>query len=162
MVSRNQVASKSLISILVILSFALPVCAKTKKSAAPKAVQEIRAVLDRQVEAWNRRDLETFMAGYWNSPSLSFYSGGTKTAGWNETLGRYRKTYQSDGAEMGQLEFSDLQIEMLGPASAFVRGRWRLKMQSSEPGGLFTLIFRRLPDGWKIIHDHTGSTPQNS
>ncbi len=158
MVSQNQVALKSLISTLVILSFSLPVCAKDKKPAVPKSVQEIRAVLDRQVEAWNRRDLETFMAGYWNSPSLSFYSGGTKTAGWKETLGRYRETYQKEGSEMGQLEFSDIQIEMLGPASAFVRGRWRLKMQSSEPGGLFTLIFRRLPDGWKIIHDHTGSS----
>ena len=162
MVSRNQVASKSLISILVILSFSLPLLAKDKKTVEPKSVREIRAVLDRQVEAWNRRDLEAFMAGYWNSPSLSFYSGGTKTAGWKETLGRYRLTYQSEGREMGQLEFSDLQIEMLGPASAFVRGHWRLKMQSSEPGGLFTLIFRRLPEGWKIVHDHTGSSPQNS
>ena len=162
MLNRIQVASKSLISILVILSFSLPVFAKEKKIAEPKSVREIRAVLDRQVEAWNRRDLETFMAGYWNSPSLSFYSGGTKTSGWKETLDRYRQTYQSEGREMGRLEFSDLQIEMLGPASAFVRGRWRLKMQSSEPGGLFTLIFRRLPDGWKIIHDHTGSSPQNS
>ena len=162
MISRNSVATKCLISILVILSLSLPVIATGKNPAEPKSVREIRAVLDRQVDAWNRGDLETFMAGYWNSPSLSFFSGGTKTAGWNETLGRYRRTYQSEGREMGRLEFSDLQIEMLGPASAFVRGRWRLKMQSGEPGGLFTLIFRRLPEGWKIIHDHTGSSPQNS
>ena len=158
MVSRKHVASKSLISILVILSFTFAVTARDKKDDEQKSVREIRAVLDRQVEAWNRRDLETFMAGYWNSPSLSFYSGGTKTAGWKETLDRYRLTYQSEGREMGQLDFTDIQIEMLGPDSAFVRGRWHLKMKSSEPGGLFTLIFRRLPEGWKIIHDHTGSS----
>lgn len=158
MVSRKQVASKSLISILVILSFSLPVSARDKKADEQKSAREIRAVLDRQVEAWNRRDLETFMAGYWDSPNLSFYSGGTKTAGWKETLDRYRQTYQSEGREMGRLDFSDIQIEMLGPASAFVRGRWHLKMQSGEPGGLFTLIFRRLPQGWRIIHDHTGSS----
>jgi beta-aspartyl-peptidase (threonine type) len=59
---------------------------------------------------------------------------------------------------MGQLAFTEIQIEMLGPASALVRGRWRLKMNSGEPNGLFTLIFRRLPAGWKIVHDHTGSS----
>ena len=59
---------------------------------------------------------------------------------------------------MGHLEFSELKIEMLGPQSAYVRGRWRLKMSSSESGGLFTLIFRNLPGGWKIVHDHTGSS----
>ena len=55
------------------------------------------------------------MAGYWNSPDLTFFSGGTETQGWQATLERYRKKYQSAGAEMGKLEFSDLQVEMLGP-----------------------------------------------
>lgn len=123
----------------------------------PSEVEQIRAVLDRQVEAWNRRDLEGFMTGYWRSPELTFYSGGTRTGGWDATLDRYRKSYQSEGREMGRLEFSDLQIDLLGPASAFVRGRYHLKMSSAEAGGLFTLVFRKFSDGWKIIHDHTGS-----
>jgi len=122
-----------------------------------QAVREIRTVLDRQVEAWNRRDLEAFMAGYWRSEQLSFYSGGTKTSGWQATIDRYRKSYQSEGREMGHLDFSDLQIEILGPRSAFVRGKWHLKTASADPGGLFTLIFRKFDDGWKIVHDHTGS-----
>lgn len=124
----------------------------------PAAAREIRAVLDRQVEAWNRKDLEAFMSGYWNSPDLTFYSGGTKTAGRQATLERYQKRYQSEGREMGTLDFSELQIEMLGPKSAFVRGKWHLKMTSGDVGGLFTLIFRKFPNGWKIVHDHTGSS----
>ena len=97
------------------------------------------------------------MAGYWNSPNLSFYSGGTKTRSWQETIDRYRKRYQSAGAEMGQLDFSEIEIEVLGADSAFVRGKWRLRMKDSNPGGLFTLIFRKLPAGWRIVHDHTSS-----
>jgi beta-aspartyl-peptidase (threonine type) len=158
MANRNPKAATILLSTLLALTLSVIVSAEDKKPKEARSVQEIRAVLDRQVEAWNRRDLEAFMSGYWNSPELSFYSGGTKTAGWKETLDRYRNTYQSEGREMGTLGFSDIQIEMLGPESALVRGRWRLKMQSSEPNGLFTLIFRRLPEGWKIIHDHTGSS----
>jgi beta-aspartyl-peptidase (threonine type) len=118
----------------------------------------IRAVLDRQVAAWNRGGLEAFLSGYWNSPDLTFFSGATVVRGWQPTLERYRRRYQSDEHQMGKLAFSDLQIEMLGPAGAFVRGRWRLQMpDGKQPNGLFTLIFRRFANGWKIIHDHTSA-----
>jgi ketosteroid isomerase-like protein len=73
-------------------------------------------------------------------------------------LDRYRRVYQSEGKEMGKLEFSDLQIEPLSPEAAFVRGAWHLTMTDGKtPHGLFTLVFRKFPDGWKIIHDHTAA-----
>ena len=128
-----------------------------KQKAEDQAKKEIRDVLDRQVEAWNRRDLEGFMRGYWRSPDLTFYSGGTTVSGWEETLARYRNRYQSAGNEMGRLEFLDLKIELLGPRAAFVRGRFHLKMSSTEPSGIFTLTFRKFAGGWKIIHDHTST-----
>jgi len=137
----------------------VPGAAKQKDTADLLAAQAIRRVLDRQVEAWNRRDLEGFMQGYWHSSDLTFYSGGTTVSGWDETLARYRNRYQSAGAEMGKLEFLDLKIELLGPSAAFVRGRFHLKMSSGESGGLFTLTFRKFADGWKIIHDHTSTAP---
>ena len=118
----------------------------------------IRDVLESQVEAWNRHDLEGFMAGYWNSPELTFFSGATETKGWQATLDRYRKKYQAAGAEMGKLEFSELQVELLGPKGGFVRGRWRLTLSDGkQPHGLFTLEFREFPEGWRIIHDHTSA-----
>jgi beta-aspartyl-peptidase (threonine type) len=116
----------------------------------------IRAVLQAQVDAWNKHDLEGFMAGYWNSPDLTFFSGAKETHGRQATLERYRKNYQSGDAEMGKLEFSDLQVEMLGPQSAFVRGKFHLTMSNGkQPHGLFTLIFRQFPEGWRIVHDHS-------
>jgi beta-aspartyl-peptidase (threonine type) len=128
--------------------------------AGPRANEdEIRAVLDAQVVAWNKGDLEGFMKGYWASPDLSFFSGGTRTQGWQATLDRYRKRYQAEGQEMGKLTFSDVQIELLGPDSAFVRGRWQLERKKDRPGGLYTLIFKRFGDGWRIVHDHTSSSP---
>lgn len=136
------------------LSFA-PAEAAGQKQAESKESREIRSVLDRQVESWNERDLEGFMGGYLKSPELSFFSGATKTGGWDATLERYRKRYQSEGAEMGRLDFSEVQIELLGPAHAFVRGRWRLKMSAGDQGGLFTLIFRKAGGSWKIVHDHS-------
>jgi beta-aspartyl-peptidase (threonine type) len=127
------------------------------QTPSPKDQQaSIRAILQAQIDAWNRHDLEGFMAGYWNSPMLTFFSGAKETQGWQATLERYRKNYQSDGAEMGKLEFTDLQIEMLGPQSAFVRGKFQLTLSNGkQPHGLFTLIFRDFPEGWRIVHDHS-------
>lgn len=118
----------------------------------------VEHVLLTQQDAWNHHDLDTFMSGYWNSPDLTFFSDTKQTSGWQATLDRYRATYSSPGHEMGKLDFSDLRIEMLGPRAAFVRGAWHLTMSNGKtPHGRFTLIFRKFPDGWKIIHDHTSA-----
>ena len=156
--SKQIVVKSGLVLLLISVAGVAALGRPRQKPSEPVAVKEIRAVLDRQVEAWNRRDLEAFMAGYWRSPELTFYSGGTALAGWDKTIERYRQRYQSAGNEMGHLDFSELNIELLGERAAFVRGRWHLKMTNSDAGGLFTLTFRKLPDGWKIVHDHTSSS----
>ena len=128
--------------------------AQAKTAGAAGAA--VRVVLDKQVAAWNRGDLEGFMAGYWNSPDLVFQSGATLTRGWQATLERYRHRYQAEGKEMGRLRFQDLDVQLLSVDAAFVRGRWHLTMKDgSEPGGLFTLLARRIGGEWKIVHDHT-------
>jgi uncharacterized protein (TIGR02246 family) len=119
---------------------------------------DVRAVLDAQVAAWNRGDLEGFMAGYWRSPELVFCSGATVTRGWEATLERYRKRYKSEGREMGRLRFEALEVERLGADSAFARGEYWLRMSDGQqPHGRFTLILRRLDGAWRIVHDHTSS-----
>jgi ketosteroid isomerase-like protein len=116
----------------------------------------ITQVLQEQANAWNRHDLEGFMAGYWNSPELTFFSGAHESKGWQAALDRYKKSYQGAGHEMGKLEFANLRIETLGPEAAFVRGEFHLTMSDGKtPRGLFTLIFRKFPEGWKIVHDHS-------
>ena len=130
----------------------------TAQDSSEQVKSAVQQVLQHQQDAWNRHDLESFMAGYWNSPDLTFFSGAKVTSGWQATIERYRKTYQNEGHEMGKLEFSDLNIQALSPDSAFVRGAWRLTMSDGKtPHGLFTLIFRKLPGGWKIVHDHTSA-----
>lgn len=136
--------------------------AEVRAQVAPSpnggAKAEVESVLRTQQDAWNRRDLEGFMAGYWNSPELTFFSGAKENHGWQATTDRYRATYASPGHEMGKLEFSSLRIEMLSADAAFVRGSWQLTMSAGKtPHGLFTLVFRKFPEGWKIVHDHTSA-----
>jgi ketosteroid isomerase-like protein len=132
-----------------------PVTVSADQADAPK--DAIRQVLDAQVRAWNKGDLRAFMEGYWNSPDLSFFSGNNKTAGWQATLERYQKKYQGEKKEMGQLAFKELSIELLGNDHALVKGRFQLQMKSEAPTGIFTLILKNVPAGWRIIHDHTSN-----
>ena len=119
-----------------------------------KAKNDIRRVMNDQTAAWNRGDIEGFMRGYWNSPELKFVSGANVTRGWQPTLDRYKKSYDSR-AKMGALEFSDLEITVLSKDAAVVLGNWKLQREADTPGGKFTLIFRKFKDGWRIVHDHT-------
>lgn len=113
---------------------------------------EIRTVLDEQVTAWNKGDLEGFMQGYWNSPDTTF-SGKTLTQGWQTVLDNYKKNYDT-AEKRGVLSFSNLAINVLSKDSAYVLGEWEIK-SSSNPKGRFTLVFRKTKDGWRIVHDHT-------
>jgi beta-aspartyl-peptidase (threonine type) len=126
--------------------------------SSDEAIASIRSVLERQEAAWNKGDLDGFLAGYWNSPKVVFQSGGNRYDGWEAMRERYRTRYKAEGKTMGRVSFSRIEIEPLGPQAALVRGTWRLSLpDGAHPGGLFTLIFRQFPEGWKIVHDHTSA-----
>jgi beta-aspartyl-peptidase (threonine type) len=119
---------------------------------------EVRAVWTAQVDAWNRGDLDGFMAGYWNSPDLVFFSNRAETRGWQQTLERYRASYQAEGRHMGTLDFPQLEFKVLGPDAVLARGHWRLKMpDGKESTGMTSVTFEKRPEGWRIVHDHSSS-----
>ena len=128
------------------------------QGASAGAEGELRALLNAQVAAWNRGDLEGFMQGYWKSAETVFASSSGVSRGWQPLLDRYRRNYP-DRRSMGVLAFSGLEITVLGPKAAMVLGRWQLKRESDQPGGIFTLVARKFPEGWRIVHDHTSTVP---
>jgi ketosteroid isomerase-like protein len=134
---------------IVCLLLAIPLFA-----AAPE--QQIRQVLDDQTAAWNRGDIPAFMDGYDKSGSTTFVST-TVTKGHAEVLAGYLKRYPTR-EKMGTLRFSDLEIKMLGSEYASVLGRFHLDRSAEaggEAAGIFTLVFHRTAEGWKVILDHT-------
>jgi len=149
--------SRKLLAVSLVAAFVLLRFSAARGDDPDAANKAIQKVLDDQVAAWNEGDLEGFMAGYWKSDELTFFSGKDITKGWNATLERYKKRYQSEGKEMGKLTFSDLKIDVLGSESAVVRGRFKLVTSKETPQGLFTLLFKKTADGWKIAHDHTSA-----
>ncbi len=131
----------------------LPACSS---AVAPDETFEAQEV------AWNDGDLETFVEiGYDDSDSTTFFSGDTRLDGFDAILSHFKKSYRKGGKEMGELSYSDIDVEMLGEDHALVRGRWRLILSGGVwIGGWFTAVMIEGGDGWRIIHDHT-STPQD-
>lgn len=152
---------KALLPAILLATLGLGACS-TEMDLPPAAVENvssldedlIRDVLQTQQDAWNRGDIPAFMEGYWKSEDLRFASRADITLGWQETLDRYLKSYDS-AEKMGKLDFDIAQVDVLGPSDALVFGRWELMRTHDTPHGVFTLHFRKIDGQWVIVSDHT-------
>lgn len=118
------------------------------------SADSIAHLLETQQAAWNSGDIDGYMQGYWNSDSLVCTGGGTVNRGWAATYAKYLRSYDTRG-KMGTLRFNEVEISVFPGGTASVLDRWRLDRDADRPAGVFSLLLRRFPEGWKIILDHT-------
>lgn len=112
-------------------------------------------VLNTQVEAWNTGNIEGFMQGYWKNDSLKFIGKRGLTYGWAPVLNNYKKSYPGKTG-MGNLVFSNLNIDILSVDYAFVTGEWSISYADKDPlGGWFSLLFKQIDKRWVIVADHS-------
>ena len=143
---------------LCFLVLAAATCVRTPEPAKndEQIAVAVRAVMEAQQSAWNRGDIEGFMEGYERAETTTFVSGEELTRGWQTVLNRYKERYSSR-EQMGKLTFSDLTVKPISPVLALADGRWQLARSNDAPRGRFTLVFRRINNDWRIIHDTTTS-----
>lgn len=118
----------------------------------------VRAVLSAQQADWNKGDVDAFMRGYDDSPETTFV-GKTVTHGYADVLARYKKNFATR-EQMGTLDFSDVEVRVLDAGTACVTGFFHLQRTEAGGGeakGIFSLVFVKRGDGWKIVMDHTAS-----
>jgi len=120
----------------------------------PKDKQAILEVLDKQVESWNKQDIDGFMEGYWKSDSLKFIGKSGLTKGWKATLENYKKNYPDKNA-MGTLKFEIINVQGISSRAAVVTGKWMLTRTIGNLQGVFTLIFEQKDRKWVIVYDHS-------
>lgn len=114
----------------------------------------IRSLLDEQTKAWNRGDLEGFMAGYWKNDSLMFIGSSGVTYGYSKTLANYKRGYPTR-ERMGRLDFDIVRVDRLSPDLYFVIGKWTLTRTVGNLTGHYTLVLRKIEGEWKIVSDHS-------
>jgi uncharacterized protein (TIGR02246 family) len=137
-------------------SFALLSRVSAESNQRDRDQTAIREVLKNQQVNWNQGDVEAFLEGYWHSPELTFSGTSGMARGWDGVRARYQKNY-ADLEAMGRLEFSALEFRFLGADAALVLGHWHLTRAQGGVGGVFSLVWQRFPEGWRIIHDHTSA-----
>ncbi len=141
-----------MIRYLVILAMAC----SSGHSFEPADQTAITAVLEKQQAAWNRGDLTAYMDGYAKIDNLIFTSGAKVRRGWQAAFDAYHKRYGTDPSSMGKLGFTITQIDPVGADGAVVLGTWKLDGPNAG-AGVFSLVFERRPEGWRIVHDHTSA-----
>ncbi len=144
--------AKSLL-IGALLGWAVTAPAQTDWAADVAAIRELLQV---QTEAWNRGDIDGFMAGYWASDSLVFVGSRGMTYGYAATLANYRAGYPTPAA-MGTLSFPSLDVYSAGPTAAYVVGTFHLQRSApyGEAKGQYLLVLRKLAGRWVIVADHS-------
>jgi len=130
--------------------------ASLDSKAGPEAA--VRAILDAQQGAWNQGKVDVFLEGYWKSDDLTFSGSQGITRGFAGVQDHYRRSYP-DRQAMGKLDFTGLEVRVLNPDAALVLDHWHLTREKGDIGGVFSLVFQRFPEGWRIIHDHTSVVP---
>jgi ketosteroid isomerase-like protein len=130
-----------------------------KRMFQPADRDAVKAVLDAQMNAWNKGDIDGYMAGYAKTDWLVFTSGAKIRRGWQETYDTFKNKYAKDSSAMGRLVFEILSIDPVGADGAVVLGSWALTNSPSDGGGVFSVVLERRPEGWKVIHDHTSASP---
>lgn len=116
----------------------------------------VKSELMREAAAWNRGDLDGYLAGY-ERAATTMMVGKEIYRGWDSIAAHYRAGY-TGARRMGRVEFRELEVRALGAGYALAVGRWSLARPAGDGGsasGFFTLTLHKGPEGWRIIVDHT-------
>jgi uncharacterized protein (TIGR02246 family) len=143
-----------LLPLLLLLAACCKAPAPAPDPAADKAA--IRQVVASMEAAWNRGDFKGYMAGF-RKPEVVFVSKGEVQKDWQGTLDHYVRDYGGDPGRRGRLRFWDLRIELLGPDSAMLTGRYRLEGGGRPQDGINTRLFRKVGGRWVIALNHVSS-----
>lgn len=119
-----------------------------------RAMEQVKDLMAAQEAAWNKGDLEGFMAPYWHSDSLRFIGSKGIVYGWQKTLDNYKKGYPSR-EDMGTLSFQLLHLDLWDKRTMSVTGKWHLVRSKGDAQGYFSLIWRKINGQWVIVADHS-------
>jgi uncharacterized protein (TIGR02246 family) len=123
--------------------------------ADPK--EHIRDRFEEAAEAWNRGDLDAYLAVYGDSEETRWISRGTIIRGVDAIRATYKSQYDSP-EKMGKLEVNDLEIDILAEADALVVGKWSLTTGPVAHHGVFTVHMKKLQGEWVVVTDHTSAS----
>lgn len=122
-----------------------------------KIESAIRNVFDEGCAAWNRGDLDGYLASYWDSEKTLWISSGVLTRGKQAIVAAYKTRFTAT-PHVGTLALEELEIDVLTPADAIAFGRWLLVLEEDVAKGFFTVQLRKIDGTWFFVMDHSSGS----
>ena len=119
--------------------------------------QRIRAVFESGCAAWNRGDIDGYLAAYWNSDKVRWVSEGTVRYGFEAIAAGFKAHFDSSD-NMGRLEVTNLDIQLFGENDALVFGAWIQTTPMARHHGVFTVQLKKIDGEWLIVSDHSSTS----
>jgi ketosteroid isomerase-like protein len=133
--------------------------ASTARAAPPTAQQSIRSIMTQMMQAANAHDTDRFMAGFLRSPSLVFATNGVVLHGWNALYAQQLKWWHHGKSDVhysqkGPTEFMALAPDVEITTQRLYSRRTLPNHKVSTSAFVVTSVWRRLPQGWRILYGH--------
>jgi hypothetical protein len=119
--------------------------------------QAAQAILDLELaecSAWNKHDIRSCLAVYWESPNLISISNNDETHGF-ANLQRELLSAFADPNTMGSMFLDTVKIQVIGNDCANTIASYVVKTQNYVYYCDDTATLRRFPEGWKIVFERT-------
>lgn len=128
-------------------------------AASPSAQQAIEPLMAKMLQAANAHDTDAFMGPYLRAPSLVFAINGEVIHGWDALHAQQLKWWQNGKSDARYTQVGSPEFMALGSDVEMVT--WPLAAHRTQPDGksvdyafVVTYVWRRLPQGWRIVHGH--------
>jgi ketosteroid isomerase-like protein len=125
----------------------------SQSTSGPSEAQQVYAVILDQINYWNAHDIEHYMDTYWKSPDLLVVVEGEQIIGWGEMLAAYQRGFP-DRKEMGIVTLQRVRLQQISPEFYLALSWYTFTRNTKNSYCTDTMIFRKLPEGWKIITSH--------
>jgi len=119
--------------------------------------QRILALFEWSCSAWNRGDIDGYLADYWHSDKVHWVSEGTVCYGFEAIAAAFKARFDSPD-NMGRLEVADLEIQLLSESDALVFGAWTQTTLTARHQGVFTVHMKKFDGEWLIVSDHSSTS----
>jgi ketosteroid isomerase-like protein len=116
--------------------------------------EQVYSVILDQLRYWNAHDIERYMECFWKSPDLLVVNDGEQVMGWAEILATYQRGFPNR-AEMGSITLQRVKLQRLGPDFYLGLSWFVVRLNGKDSYATDTMIFRRFPEGWKVVSDHS-------
>jgi ketosteroid isomerase-like protein len=147
-------ALRAFAAFAVLMIVACPV-----RAASPSAERTIESLMARMFAAANAHDTDAFMAPYQRSPDLVFAINGEVIHGWDALHEQQLKWWNNGKSDARYTQVGSPMFMALGSDVEMVT--WPLAAHRTQPDGktvdyafVVTYLWRRLPQGWRIVHGH--------